>query len=203
MNREQIVITAENLEVRTSSGECLVRNLSFSLSKGDYLLLKGENGSGKSTVAQTLMGFHHFYSGDINIQVDKKHVGYLPQLGNVRFFLPLTLSDILGINKHNPERMNHVLSFGLLEPGQLKLSWNTASGGERQKALITRTLLEDPALLILDEPFNHLDPSSRTKLMNVLTSLLENKQVAILLISHDGEIHSRKPSKVIELGRSN
>ncbi len=201
MNR-QFVITAENLEVWTSRGELLVTNLNFALRKGDYLLLKGENGSGKSTVAQTLMGFHRLYSGTLRLNIDRKDVGYLPQLGNVRFFLPLTLSDILGLETRDTERMERALAFGLLEPTQLKLSWNTASGGERQKTLIIRALLENPSLLILDEPFNHLDSPSRTKLMDVLNSLLDAQKIALLLISHDGEINARNPSHVIELGRS-
>jgi len=202
MSQRQVVIKTESLEVQTSNGERLVSDLNFSIAKGEYLLLRGENGSGKSTIAQTLMGYHRYFTGKIEIRVDRRQIGYLPQLGNTRFFLPLTLSDVLGLEKRDPARRKRALSYGLLEDEQLRLSWNTASGGERQKALILRTLLEDPALLILDEPFNHLDQSSRAKLTEVLNSLLESKLVGILLISHEGEIPSRSPSMVIELGRS-
>ncbi len=80
-----------------------------------------------------------------------------------------------------------VESFGLLKRKQLGLAWNTSSGGERQRTLMTRALLQDPRLLILDEPFNHMDAASQTQILETLGTFLKKQTDhprAAVLVSH-------------------
>jgi ABC-type Mn2+/Zn2+ transport system ATPase subunit len=67
---------------------------------------------------------------------------------------------------------------------ELNAAWNSASGGERQKALLSRTLLSHGKLFILDEPFNHLDQAGRENVQQIVLTLLE-KNCAIVVVSHN------------------
>src|SRR5690606_37113443 len=110
-----------------------------------------------------------------------------PQLQNVAFHLPLTLWDVLRISHAGPLQEEDVLRFGLLQARHLKLAWNTASGGEKKRTLLTRALLHRPRVLILDEPLNHLDHASRDQVSQVLDDFVagDKQQRSIILVSHD------------------
>ncbi len=182
------LLEANNITFSTPSGLPLGDNISFSLMPGQCLLVTGPNGSGKSTFLKLLVGLHKAGSGSINFSVSRDKVAYFPQLQNIHVHFPLTLKDVLQISSKGDLDLQAVLSWGLLDETQLELAWNTSSGGERNRTLLTQLLLQNPSVLILDEPLNHLDKKSRTRMMDAIFKFLEtgNGERAVILVSHEG-----------------
>jgi ABC-type molybdenum transport system ATPase subunit/photorepair protein PhrA len=89
----------------------------------------------------------------------------------------------------SPLSSDRIVQLGLLRPEQLHLDWNTASGGERKRALLSRLLLQDPTLLILDEPFGHLDPESYILVIRAIERFLttpegQRREKSALIVEH-------------------
>lgn len=171
------VLEVQNLRAKTKEGHFLSPAVSFSLEAGEVLFLRGENGAGKSTILKTILGLHKYYEGNFHFLIQKSDIQYLPQLGNLHFHLPLTLKDMIG-DATNPDSV-------LLKGLDLKKKWNTASGGERQKVILASILSKNPRLLVLDEPFNHVDKESTTILESALTDFLStHPQSSLIIVSH-------------------
>lgn len=170
------LLNVTNLKCKNSSGEWISPLVSFELQAGEVLFLRGENGAGKSTLLKTILGLHKKFVGTIQFNLHPDEIQYLPQLGNLHFHLPLTLQDMLkDASSESP----------LLRGLDLKKKWNTASGGERQKILLASVLEKNPRLLILDEPFNHVDQESVLLIEEALGSFLKSHpESSLILVSH-------------------
>lgn len=189
-----MLIEAQNLSYgRVRGGRILAENVTFNLPSGGLLLVTGPNGSGKSTLLRVLQGQSPIFSGKLKVNVRRSEVGILPQMVNPGFHLPLTLGDVLQFSIHR--RLGRgidwdkVFSYGLIDSTHLGLSWNTASGGERKRTLLTRILLQEPELLLLDEPMNHLDTDSCMRVEKVIAQYLNStptRKRGVVLISHSG-----------------
>lgn len=176
-------IQATGLTYSTPGGRCLQRGLEFGLTRGQLLLVQGDNGTGKSTLLKVLLGHWRADRGEIRVAPGTR-VEFLPQMENLEVHLPLTLGDVLWMGTGHTEE-DQVEQWGLLSAESLDRSWNTASGGERKRALLTRALLANPDLLVLDEPMNHLDPDSRLAMLQSLQRFLGRGGAAIL-VCHRG-----------------
>ena len=178
-----MMLQLDRVSIRTAQGKELNRNLNVALAARELLTIAGENGSGKTTLLKSILGLHPHFSGQIHRHFSFDRAGYLPQLSNVEFLLPLTIGDVirLKIEATNKE----IEALGLCSPQSLERPWNTASGGERQKALLTRTFLTPAEILFLDEPFNHLDVNTRKTVVRLIRDRLMVSSV--VLISHGNE----------------
>lgn len=202
---DRLLVEAEELALFTPAlREKIAGPIDFRLSAGECLVVRGPNGSGKTTLLKALMGQHKSFRGRLALHLPSTKVGVLPQLSNMRFHIPLTLADVLSISQ--PETPEHATleraeKLGLLEKESFALDWNSASGGERQRTLLTRVFLPAPELLILDEPGNHLDRKSREKLARALNSYLQEApdKRAILLVTHEDEIYRELPHREFHL----
>lgn len=201
MNKPPPLIHATQLTYGTPTGKALASELTFQLHAGQILIITGPNGSGKSTLLKVLMGQVRPFRGRCEVTVSRKKIGFLPQLQNTEFHLPLTLLDVLEISAGNKIEPREIIEIGLLDRAHLQLAWNTASGGERKRTLLTRLLLQKPSLLLLDEPMNHLDTESRKRVQRALSEYLSiagpiaqagarNSERAIALVSHDKALAS-------------
>ena len=192
------MLQVQNLSYTTPAGKPLLSDLTFELRAGDLCLVTGPNGCGKSTLLRVLMGKGHITSGEINHGAEgataKSDLGCIPQIENTAFHLPLTLEDVIQISSRPRYRLSEMLSFKLLEENHLTLAWNTASGGERKRALLTRTLLKNPKVLLLDEPMNHLDDLSRRTVVQSLARFLSESvsSHAAILVSHEGLLEEER-----------
>lgn len=177
------LLTLENVSYRLPRGRELFSELSVKLKEGEALHIYGPNGSGKSTLIQLILGKVKSTRGRVARSTNQ--VAYLPQLQSLEFHLPVTLQDVLDILLPEIPAPKAVTGLGLLTTAQLGLLWNTASGGERQRTLLTALLLRKPELLVLDEPLNHLDRATRESLIRSLGKYLSaEKGRALVLVSH-------------------
>lgn len=164
----------------------LIRNLSFKLQAGERLLVKGPNGVGKSTLLRVILGQIKPLSGTVKLNIPKHKIAYLPQLQNTEFHIPVTLGDVLAFSSKRTVPVQEIASMGLLQASDLSKAWNTASGGERQKALLTRIFLQDVDLMVLDEPMNHLDFEAKERVKQLIRAFVSKKDGrAMLIVCHD------------------
>jgi ATPase subunit of ABC transporter with duplicated ATPase domains len=182
------LLTVQDLAYRTPDQRPLIHRLSFALNHGELMTITGPNGIGKSTLMHLLLRQSQPAAGRIQWQLPLQRIGYLSQLHNREFHISLTLADILAFSGPFDRQKIHETSHGLLQPDQLDRAWNTASGGERQKTLLTRIFLQDPTVLILDEPMNHLDVTGRQQLRAALRHFIADGQHAVIMVGHESSL---------------
>ncbi len=201
-----MILAAKDLSYGTPPPrpKVLALGLSFELRSGEVLRVRGPNGSGKSTLLRVLLGMQRPLSGHLDLRVPLDLTALVPQLQSLGLHLPMTLKDVLRIALPEENLNERVLQTGLLEESHLRLQWNTASGGEKKRTLLARALLREPALLLLDEPMNHLDALSRARVAQALKDYIEGgARRAIVLITHEGESENalaHLPSRELDLG---
>ena len=152
-------------------GKAVAKNISFSVSSGDYLCIIGENGAGKSTLIKTLLSLKAPVSGEIKFanSFSKTSIGYLPQQTDAQKDFPATVWEVavsgcLGrcgfrpfYSKEQKETAKKWLER--LEIFNLKnKSYRALSGGQKQRVLLARALCAAKGLILLDEPAAGLDP---------------------------------------------
>lgn len=163
----------------------ILTNVSLSLSKGEMVSLIGPNGAGKSTLVKLILGLNKPTSG--NIIKQKIVISYVPQKFSVPTILPLRVKDLLA--QTNSKRLagderDFILQKLSLTP-LLNRQIHHLSGGETQRVLMARALLDKPDLLILDEPMQGLDPDSEEMLYDFIDSMPPFLACAMLVVSHD------------------
>lgn len=172
-----------------------LKNLSFTLHPGNTLGLIGANGAGKSTTIRLVMDFIRPTSGEITLFGEKpsspnvrKRVGYLPEVA--AFPANLKITDLIrytaatcGIGSDLRKKRTEFLlnELGLMEAQKKRLS--TYSKGMQQRANFVLALLNDPDLLILDEPMSGLDPIGRGQIISLIETL-KKRGKTILFCSH-------------------
>jgi ABC-type Mn2+/Zn2+ transport system ATPase subunit len=195
-----VVLRIKNLTYGTPQGRPLIEGVSFQLKKGHIGLITGPNGIGKSTLLKIILGSHPPLAGSVERAISAPQIAYLPQTQNKTFHIPLLLEEVIDFAR--PPRSSKVFDedlsqISLLSPTRLRTSWNEASGGERQKALLTMTLLSPSPLIILDEPFNHLDRDGERLFCQALSYVTRVRQKSILLVSHGDGLLGQLQDRVI------
>ena len=173
------------LTVTTADNSSLIDNLSLTVEPGELLLVSGRSGIGKSTLLRTLSGHWPYFCGEITRTND---LMWIPQ----RLYLPISRLDNLltyprDAAQFSKRDLQRVLSEVGLEKLQhqlaLETDWsNRLSGGEQQRVMFARILLNRPKLLLLDETTSALDKDSALELLDKLKTELRDS--AIILVSH-------------------
>ena len=174
----------------------VLKNMSFSIEKGEAVGLIGANGAGKSSMLKVLLGLLP-HEGEIlvngiplckqNLSEIRRILGFVLQNSDNQMFMPTVYDDMMfgllnyGMSKEDAEhRVDAVLEQ--LDLTQLKNKYNhKISGGEKRMAAIATVLAMEPEVIIMDEPSVSLDPYNRRAVINVINSLTQTKIIA----SHD------------------
>lgn len=174
------------------------RDLSFSIEQGDYFGLVGPNGAGKTTIVRAILGVLKPLGGEIRFQTvtgGAPVVGYVPQRDSVNLILPYTVGEVAMMGRYRnlgilrrPGPRDRAAVDGALEhvgmTGAREVPLKELSGGQRQRVLIARALVMKPDLLILDEPTNGMDLSSKSAILDLITHLHEEDRITIIMVSH-------------------
>lgn len=179
-----VLLRCENLSVRFS-GKTLFSSVSRAVLAGRIIHLQGPNGTGKSTLLRVLEGTLAPSQGTVVRGVSKSDIFSLPQLQSPDVHMPFTLGEISCLDESRLRRARRT-PLPWFPDSMRAQDWNSASGGERMRALLARALHSQRALLLLDEPFNHLDAVSLPLVMESLECYVgATRGRAIVVVSHD------------------
>lgn len=177
------LITLNNISL-SHNGKNVLDDVSFKLHEGEFITLIGPNGAGKSSLIKVLLGIIKQDSGDITY-TDNIRLGYTPQTFSANPFIPISVKDFLTLNqKLDSEFMLKTFELTGIKD-LLKSPLKNLSGGELQKVLLTRALLNKPNVLILDEPAQNLDVDGQMQLYKLIQDIHQQQNCAVLMVSHD------------------
>ncbi|QMV86042.1 metal ABC transporter ATP-binding protein [Corynebacterium hindlerae] len=174
--------------------EPIVSELNFAVQPGTALAVIGPNGAGKTTLLKGLLGEAHLLTGQVESETTA--VGYVPQTTQFDATFPISAGNVVKMGCYAAERKllwrptaktkakvaAALETVGLADRANIR--FGKLSGGQRQRVLLARALVGNPQLVLLDEPFNGLDPDSRTVLLDIISDL-KKQGVAVIATTHD------------------
>ena len=188
-------------------------NISFDINKGDFIAIVGPSGCGKSTILSILCELENKSGGDI-IKNDDLKFGFMFQQDTLFDWLTIKDNCLLGakinncLNKDIEDYCEKLLkTYGLID---FKNSYpKELSGGMRQRVALIRTLILNPDILLLDEPFSALDYTNRLMISNDVYNAIKEEEKTAIIVTHDVEeavslankviVLSDRPSKIINI----
>lgn len=202
------ILKVENLTKKYGKGEnevIAVNNMSFSVNKGEFVSIVGSSGSGKSTLLHLLGGVDRPTSGKVYIEGNdiysldndklaifrRRQIGLIYQFYNLLPILNveenITLPCDLDGKKVNNDRLKELLTTLGLENRKRHLP-NQLSGGQQQRVSIGRALMNNPAIVLADEPTGNLDSKASDEIVELLKMSNKKFNQTIIMITHDLEI---------------
>ncbi|HJJ28619.1 MAG TPA: ABC transporter ATP-binding protein [Methanocorpusculum sp.] len=208
-------VSIRNITVAYDNHPALT-DVTLDIAEGEFVGIIGPNGGGKSTLVKAVLGLVPLREGRItifgeDIRAGRKNVGYVPQFAEVDRKFPITvleavmtaymkggLRPFFRYTKEHKEKARAVLAkVGIEKLAGRRIS--DLSGGEFQRVLIARAMAAEPKILLLDEPDASIDPASREHIYKLLSDL--NKEITIILITHDALAISTAVTSVVCLNR--
>ncbi len=213
-----IIVKLSDADIRQSNGLLVLHNIKLELGEGEFTYLIGKTGSGKSSLLKTiyaalplLSGFGEVAGYDLrtvnrrNIHLLRRKLGIVFQdfnllsdrsvEENLMFVLRATeWKDSLTMKKRVVEVLSEV---GL--SGKINAMPHELSGGEQQRVVIARALLNKPPLILADEPTGNLDPETSDDVLLLLRNLARQHNTTVLCATHDYRILQNFPARIIRV----
>lgn len=198
---------------------CVLDNISFSADQGEYLSIVGPNGSGKSTLLKIMCGYYRpekgaaHYRGQsihaMSLRDRAKHFAVIHQQQNGSLFPYTGLETvIMGLHPHRG-RLEPIKDRMLYEVEQVMGMTDTLhladklvsqiSGGELQRVMLARAIVQKPEILFLDEAMSGLDICARISMTKILGGLVEKQGITVVAINHDLDSAYRFSSRIVAL----
>lgn len=189
------LVSLENVAV-TFGQRRVLSDISLNLKPGRILTLLGPNGAGKSTLVRVVLGLVTPSEGRV-IREKQLRIGYVPQKLHLDATLPLTVKRFLRL--HPSTRKEDILpALKRVQAGHLQdAPMQKLSGGETQRVLLARALLNKPQLLVLDEPTQGVDVNGQVALYDLINQLRQELNCAVLMVSHDLHLVMAKTDEVL------
>jgi zinc transport system ATP-binding protein len=177
----------------------VLRDVNLTIYEGDFLGIIGPNGGGKTTLLRTILGLINPRSGSVVFynggeKTASLNIGYLPQINRIDKKFPISVSEVIrsGLtpeknifgrySREDRQKVTEVAARLGIED-LLPCAIGELSGGQLQRVLLGRAVVDSPKLIILDEPSTYVDKLFETNFYKLLGDL--NKEIAIVLVSHD------------------
>jgi ABC-type Mn2+/Zn2+ transport system ATPase subunit len=168
----------------------------FAVEEGDSVAILGPNGAGKSTLLRTLLGALPPLAGSLAYPgPTRPRVGYVPQGHRLDLAYPLDAAQVVLMGRSGRVRLGRrfgpsdrqaalaqLRAVGLA--GVAHQPFRSLSGGQRQRVLVARALVDEPQLLVLDEPTSEMDPAAEHALLSLVSDLVTARGVAVLFVTH-------------------
>lgn len=202
----------------TFDNRTILKGVNLTLNRGDFMLVVGANGGGKTSLIRVMLGLQKPTSGEVlyydkNFQyttLAQERVGYLPQKNSLDLRFPISVREVVesglmgekNLTKSEAEkRVGEML--GVMQLADLQSSpIGEVSGGQFQRALFARAIISNPALLVLDEPTSYLDNFFTQKLYAILQQL--SPSTTIVVVTHDNTTYTNTmANRVIYVGDRN
>ena len=196
----------------------ILKGVNLDLDQGDFAVISGENGSGKSTLIKLILGELKKDHGSIKLfgidmedfkNFDKS--GYVPQVNEaIKIAFPVSAREYVGLNLYKEFSILNTITkkskskientFSTLKiKALIDRPVNTLSGGQAQRVMIARAMVNNPDILILDEPTVGIDQKSKEDFLDLIVHLNTHHGISILMITHEMEILGDYVDKVFKL----
>lgn len=208
-----LVLEVEDLSYAYGS-TLVLDNISFKVNEGDLLGIIGPNGAGKTTLFSCMLSLLNDYAGTIrifgqdvkkNANASFKRIGYMPQKKAIEQNFPATVEEIvsLGIASGRISKSKIASALETVDLAALKEKRvGELSGGQQQRVLIAKAIVNEPKLLILDEPATGIDLETQNRFYSLLKRLHQEKRITIIWASHDLDAVNRLANNVACINRS-
>lgn len=194
-----LLINLEDVSVKLGE-QTILSQITMSLYPGRMLTLVGPNGAGKSTLVKVVLGLILPTTGSVTRR-DNLQVGYIPQKIVIDPTLPLTVLRFLLLDKGGRLQKIERALARVGASGLVHASMHTLSGGEIQRVLLARALLNTPQLLVLDEPAQGVDMNGQLMFYDLIGQLRDELNCSVLMVSHDLHLVMAKTDEVICLNK--
>ena len=206
-------IECQNLTVGYD-GRAILKDINFTVNRGDYLCIIGENGAGKTILLRTLLGLQPPVSGKILFGdgLERKRCGYLPQQTVIQRDFPASVSEIVlsgcqnrcGLRPFYRKEEKEYVHKMMEKMGIAHLEdkcYRELSGGQQQRTLLAGALCATQEMLFLDEPVSGLDPVATEEMYRLIDQINREDHITILMISHDIKAAVAYADHILEIGK--
>jgi len=176
----------------------VLQDVNFAINSGDYFGMVGPNGAGKTTLLRAILGTLKPLSGKVVVQAAATttlRFGYVPQRDTIDDILPYTVQEVVMMGRYRqigifrrPQKSDRDFVLESLQHVDIAdlrhRVFKDLSGGQKQRVLIARALAAKPAALILDEPTNGMDFSSKISILDLIHQLHEEDRLTVIMVSH-------------------
>ena len=199
-------LAVQDLAFSYDGEKALWSDVNFEVKPGEIFSIMGANGCGKSTLIRCLIGFLKPLRGRVRLMEDNgscydpfkdpqeflKRIGYVPQMQNTVYAFSVRDYVVMGRAPHmglfqKPGKYDFEITDTVLQEMNIyelkDRSFNTLSGGQQRQAVIARAIVQEPGIVIMDEPVNHLDYGNQYRVIEMIQKLSE-KGIAVILTTH-------------------
>ena len=204
------MIDIENLSI--DLGEFHLRDISLHIHDGEYMVLLGPTGAGKTVLVECIVGIHRPDAGRILIDgrdatrlyPEERNVGFVPQ--DYALFPNMTVAENIayGLKARRlpkaeiAERAERMMRLLEVEHLRARLPLNL-SGGEKQRVALARTIVPEPEIMLMDEPLSSLDTVLKSEIQDMIVRLVRKLKVTLIYVTHDREEALAMADKIVVL----
>lgn len=199
MAADKILLQAQDISMAID-GRQILHNINLQIDEKQIVTLIGPNGAGKTTLVKIVLGLLAPSVGNVSLR-ENLRIGYMPQRLHVDNSMPISVQKFLQLAVRAKVELIEKVLEEVKASHLLHSQIHSLSGGELQRVLLARSLIQDPELLVLDEPVQGVDINGQAELYALIASIRDQHQCGILMVSHDLHLVMSATDEVICLNQ--